>query len=204
MDLSGIKNIIAAIAPTAGLLIGGPLGGMAGRAIAAAIGVDQAGDPAEVAGRVAQAIQDGNLTGEQLLAMKAADSALKVRLRELDLDEQRISGDLEKAYLTDTQNARGAHAGDKWVFWLGIAILLIFALVMGFSMYGSYQILQGGITIKDVGIVAAVFGFLGTIVGYAAANAQQVVSYFFGSSRGSKEKGDAMGEAIKNFPVKTG
>lgn len=204
MDLSSIKNVIAAIAPTAGLLIGGPLGGMAGRAIAAAIGVEESGTPAEVAGRVAEAIQSGNLSGDQLVAMKAADIALQVKMKELDLDEQRISGDLDKAFLLDTQNARASHAGDTGVFWLGIAILVIFAAVMGFSMYGSYQILQGGITIKDVGIVAAVFGFLGTIVGYAAANAQQVVSYFFGSSRGSKEKGDAMSDAFKNLPAKLG
>jgi hypothetical protein len=48
--------------------------------------------------------------------------------------------------------------------------------------------------------VAAVFGFLGTVVGYVAANAQQVVSYFFGSSRGSQDKSAAMAEAIKSLP----
>lgn len=197
------KAIIGALAPTAGLLLGGPLGGMAGKAIAAAIGVDDSGSPSDVATRVADAIQSGSLTGDQIAALRAADNALKVRLRELDLDEMRLNADTDKAYLLDTQSARTAHAGNQSVYWLGIAVLATFALVMAAAMWGSYLILSGGITIKDIGIVAAVFSFLGTIVGYVAANAQQVISYFFGSSRGSKEKTDAMSNAIKHFPVKT-
>ena len=39
---------------------------------------------------------------------------------------------------------------------------------------------------------------IGTIIGYLAGNAQQVVSFCFGSSRGSKAKTDAMTKAFSD------
>jgi hypothetical protein len=83
------------------------------------------------------------------------------------------------------------------VFWLGIAVLVTFLLDMIATFALIYAILTGGITIKDVGIIAAVFGILGTLNGYVAANAQQVISYYFGSSRGSTEKSREMADAVK-------
>lgn len=96
-------------------------------------------------------------------------------------------------------DARAKHSQNQSVFWLGVAIILSFAVVVGVSLWGSYLLLSGGITIKDVGIVAAVFGFLGTVVGYMAANAQQVTGFFFGSSKGSGDKTDAMARAFQQL-----
>jgi hypothetical protein len=188
------KDIIKTIAPIAGSLIGSPLAGVAIAAIGDAIGMK-----APTVERIAGAIQSGSLTPEQVVAVRASDAALKIRLRELDLDHEKIEADTEKAYLADTQDARKAHAGDSGVYWLGISVLFTFAVVMVACLYGCYQILTDGLKIRDVGIVAAVFGFLGTVVGYVAANAQQVVSYFFGSSRGSTEKSREMADAIKKL-----
>ena len=61
-----------------------------------------------------------------------------------------------------------------------------------------------GITIKDVSVVAAIAGMVGSVVGYIAANAQQVVGYFFGSSAGSSSKTDAMGDAVSKLVTATG
>lgn len=188
------KEIIKTIAPIAGTLIGGPLAGVAIKAIGDAIGME-----APTQERIVEAIKGGSLSPDQVAAIRQADAALKVKLRELDLDEKKIEQQAEKMYVDDTDNARKAHAGDRGVYWLGIAVLATFAIVMVASMYGCYQILTDGLKIKDVGIVAAVFGFLGTVVGYVAANAQQVVSYFFGSSRGSQDKSRDMADAIKKL-----
>lgn len=188
------KEIIKTIAPIAGTLIGGPLAGVAIKAIGDAIGMET-----PTVERVVEAIKGGSLTPDQVVAIRAADNALKVKLRELDLDEKKIEQMAEKMYVDDTANARQAHAGDKGVYWLGIAVLGTFAAVMIASMYGCYQILTDGLKVKDIGVVAAVFGFLGTVVGYVAANAQQVVSYFFGSSRGSMDKSRDMADAIKKM-----
>lgn len=174
------KEVIATVAPVAGVLLGGPLAGTAIKVLSEVL----LGRPDGTAEALEQVVQAG-LSPEQLRAIQSAD----VRLKELDLDEI-------KASIADTTAARTAHAGDDGVFWLGIAILLTFAAVMTAVMWGSYQLLVGGLTVKDMSIVAVVFGFLGTVVGYVAANAQQVVAYFFGSSAGSKQKTEAMAQAV--------
>lgn len=177
------KDIIKAVAPTAATLLGGPLAGTAVRALSESL----LGKPDGTEAELAQIVQAG-LSPEQIHQLKAAD----VRLKELDLEGIRAS-------IADTAHARDTHKGDRGVFWLGISVLATFAAVMTAVMYGSYQLLVGGLQVKDMGVVAVVFGFLGTVVGYVAANAQQVVAYFFGSSRGSKEKTDAMAAAVSKL-----
>lgn len=174
------KEIIAAVAPVAGTLLGGPLAGTAVKALSHAL----LGRTDATEEQLAKLVE-GGLNPDQIQALRQAD----VRLKELDLEET-------KAAIADTAHARGVHAGDAGVFWLGIAILATFAVVMVAVMWGSYELLVGGLQVKDMGVVAVVFGFLGTVVGYVAANAQQVVAYFFGSSAGSKQKTEAMAQAV--------
>jgi hypothetical protein len=56
--------------------------------------------------------------------------------------------------------------------------------------------------VKDAGLLATSTGLIGTITGYVAGNAQQVVGYFFGSSQGSADKTEAMAKAVTNFSKK--
>ena len=188
------KDIIKSLAPIAGTLIGGPLGGMAVKMIGDAIGME-----APTVERITSAIQNGSLSPEQVVAIRQADAALKVKLKELEIDEKKLEAETEKAYLADTQDARRTHGGDKSVFWLGIAVLLTMAVDMVVTFWLIYAILTGGLQIKDLGIVAAVFGILGTLNGYIAANAQQVIGYYFGSSKGSADKSRDMADAIKTL-----
>ena len=44
---------------------------------------------------------------------------------------------------------------------------------------------------------AIVSALIGTVVGYVAANVQQVMGYFFGSSKGSADKTDALVAAVR-------
>lgn len=194
MDWQDVKKVLKSVAPIAASLIGSPVAGLAVAAIGEAIGMEK---PTQE--RITAAVQSGSLTMEQLAAVRQADAALQIRLAELGLDAKKIEAETEKAYLADVQDARKAHAGDRGVFILGIAILVTFLLDMLATFWLVYSILTGGLQIKDVGIVAAVFGILGTLNGYVAANAQQVISYYFGSSRGSQEKSTAMSEAVRSF-----
>lgn len=180
------KSIVKAVAPTIGAALGGPLGGTALRTIAGILLGDENASE--------EAIQQAVISAspEMLLSLKKADQEFEKAMRELGIKEQAL-------YVDDTKHARDSHKGDRAVFRLGLAVLSTFALVMGFSMYGAYELLTGGMHVQDMGVVAAVFGFLGTVIGYVAANAQQVVAYFFGSSAGSKQKTDAMSEAVSNM-----
>lgn len=180
------KAVLKVVAPTIATALGGPLAGLGTRALSEALLGKEDGSEAEI---------EASLMGaspEKLLELKKADQAFAVRMKELDID-------LDKAFIADTSDARHVFGADKSVFWLGVAILLTFSGVMAGVLWGSFEIMTGGITIKDVAIVATVSGMVGTVVGYVAANAQQVVSYFFGSSRGSADKTAAMSSAIERF-----
>lgn len=170
---------------------------MAAKTVGDIIGQDVAPEADAIASAVAGA------SPEQIAQMRQADNDFKLKMQALGfqhVEEMAKLGFQEtQAFIGDTQDARNKHAQNKLVFWLGVTILVTFAAIMGFSMYGSYLLLSGGITIKDVGIVAAVFGFLGTVVGYAAANAQQVVGYFFGSSKGTGDAREAMASAFNQL-----
>lgn len=185
------KTIVKSIAPTIGTALGGPLAGTAVKVLGnILLGNEDAGHT-----EVEQAILNG-LPPDIIAKLKEADQAFAVRMKELDIDLAKLNASTEVAYLQDVQSARATMGRDSGVYWLGITILLVFAGVMGAVLWGSFAILTGGITIKDVAVVATVSGLVGTVVGYVAANAQQVVGYFYGSSQGSKAKTDALAEAV--------
>lgn len=186
------KKIINAVAPVLGTALGGPMAGAAVKVIAGAV----LGDENATEQQVTETVMQG-LSPEALVKLREADNAFKVRMRELDIDLAKLNAATEQAYLSDVQDARQSHGGSLGVFWLGIAILLTFAGVMVAVLWGSFQMIAGLIPIKDAGFASTVAGLVGTVIGYVAANAQQVVGYFFGSSKGSADKTDAMAAAVR-------
>ena len=187
------KQIVRAIAPTIGTALGGPLAGAAISELSNVLLGKPDGSEADVVAAVQR------MSPEHVIAIKQADLAFAVRMRELDIDLAKLNAETEKAYLSDVQDARKANAGDIGVFRLGMAVLGVFAAVMTAVLWGSFALLTGGMTLKDAATVGLVSGLIGTVVGYAAANAQQVVAYFFGSSRGSMAKTDAMATAVQKL-----
>lgn len=189
------RDIIRKVAPVAASLIGSPVAGLAVAAIGEAIGMSS-----PTVERVASAIQSGSLTPEQMAAVINADAALKIRLAEIGLDHKKIEAETERAYLADQQNARQVHGGDKAVFVLGIAILIAYGAILAAALAGAYWLLVlGDLKNMDAGTVAAVFALIGTIVGYIASDAKQVVGYYFGSSRGSVDKSRELADAVKQL-----
>lgn len=142
-------------------------------------------------------------TPEQMVALKSAELDFQLKMKEAGYkdaeDLRHVELETQKVYIGDTNDARNAFRQDRGVFWLGIAVLVTFFVDMVATMALIYGILTGGITVKDVGLVAAVFGLLGSLNGYVAANAQQVLSFYFGSSRGSQENHRALADAIKGL-----
>lgn len=185
-------NFLSTVAPwIAGAATGGipALVAMAAKTVSEALGVKVEPNQKAIEAAVA------NATPEQLLAIKESEQQFKIGMQKLGLEESAL-------YMKDTQDARLAFSKNDNVFLLGVMILIAFSLGMMASMYGAYELLTGGIKVEDMGVVAAVFGFLGTIIGYLSANAQQVVSYYFGSSAGSKQKSDSMSSAFSNLGKK--
>jgi hypothetical protein len=107
------------------------------------------------------------------MALKKADQDFAVRLKELDIDLERIN-----AADRDSARRREVDSKDPWTprilggVIIGGFFATVFAILFGYGVADS--------------------ALAGALIGYVSAKAEQVVSYYFGSSAGSKAKTDAM------------
>lgn len=186
------KKVLSTTAPVLATALGTPLAGQAVSVILGALGLDPAtSNEADIA----NALEKGKLTGEQMVALREADNTFKLEMARLNVDVQRLADDMQRAYIADTADARRTFGANENVFVLGVCILVGFVVLMVFTLVGCFLLLTGYFKF-DPNIATFCSGLIGTVVGYVAANAQQVVSYFFGSSKGSKDSGDAIGQAL--------
>lgn len=160
---------LKAIAPTAATLLGGPLAGMAVEAIGSALGLSNATKET-----ITEVLQSGTMTAEQTAAIKQADANLKIRLKELDID-------MEKVHAGDRDSARkmAAATGDVWTPRI---IALVVFLVWGVVQYHVFT------SVIPDGMRELVARMLGTLDAVLMA----VVYYYYGSSSGSAAKTQAM------------
>ena len=160
-------KILGAVAPTLATALGGPLAGMAVQTIATALGL-----PAESTEKdISKAISSA--TPDQLLALKKAEQDFTVRMKELDID-------LEKIAAGDRDSARRREAQVRdWM-----PRVLAFVVVAGF-MATVFLVLLGYVDgMKDPLMATTV----GTLIGFVSAKCEQVVAYYFGSSSSSQQK----------------
>jgi hypothetical protein len=198
---SGALKVVEQLAPTIGTALGTPVLGGAIAMLESVFGLTPTPDAVlpERQAAIADAISDA--TPEQLMAMKKADQDYAAKMAELGFKSQADLAALavaeEQTYVADTADARRVNAGKRQVFYLACAILATFGIVMGLSLWGAYALLTGGLPIKDASVIGISAGLVGTIIGYTAANAQQVVGFFFGSSKGSEVKSEQIATAFK-------
>lgn len=167
-----IINLVRTVAPTIASAVGGPLAGMATRAISEAFLGRPNATEEELIGAAA------NVTPEQLLALKQAEHDFAIKMRELDVDLERISNE-------DRSSAREREAktSDYTPKLLAAVVTLGFFSVM-FWMIANDLPANGGEA------MLVMLGTLGTAWG-------AIISYYFGSSAGSREKTQAINEMMK-------
>jgi hypothetical protein len=171
--VEAILNLVRTVAPSIASAVGGPLAGMATRAISEALLGKPDGTEQELENAVASA------TPEQLLALKKAEQEFAVKMRELDIDLERISNE-------DRDSARNREVSLRdWtprvlagLITVGYFGVLFWMLRFGLPNTGSSEALL------------VMLGALGTAWG-------GVVAYYFGSSAGSKEKTEAMNRMVR-------
>jgi hypothetical protein len=167
-----LLNLVRTVAPSLATAVGGPLAGMATRAISDALLGKPDGTEDELIDAAAKASPD------QLLALKKAEQDFAVRMRELEIDLQRID-----AADRNSAREREVKTGDWTPKALAGAVTLGFFGVLGYMIaYGLPT--QGGEALL------VMLGTLGTAWG-------GIVSYYFGSSAGSKEKSEAMSRMVR-------
>ena len=157
------RKVAATVAPALATALGGPLAGIAVSEMSRAVLGKEGGDEAEVGAAIAGGGTDA------LLKLKGAEAEFKLKMEELGLESEKL------AY-ADTASAREREvkSGDT------ITVQVLAAIIVGAFHAIVYQVLFSGSSVDSV--------IAGTLIGYVSAKADTVVSYYFGSSSGSKEK----------------
>jgi hypothetical protein len=132
-----------------------------------------------------------DLARVQMAAMEHEEELLRLKLEENKLDLQEL-----ELYLKDTDSARDREiqiaTSDKAPLLnkiitpiLALSILILTFIIFGVVMFDNNPVDS---TRKDILIY---------ILGVLSAISTQIVSYYFGSSQGSKDKAEQLKEALK-------
>lgn len=164
-------QVLRTVAPTLALAAGGPFGPLAAAAIHAALGADPKDDPKAAETALL------NATPDQLLALKQAEQDFTVKMKELGIEEAKLSFD-------DTANARGREIAvkDNTPKILAYSVTVGFFGILGFLLYSGKP--PGG------DVIMVMLGALGTAW-------TGIVSYYFGSSAGSAAKDRTISDIAK-------
>jgi len=155
--------LIGSVAPSIATALGGPLAGMATKALSQALLGNENGSEDDL--RAAMS----NASPEQLSVLKKIDADFKVQMKSLDID-------LEALAVDDRKSARSMQTETKdWIpralavsVTLGYFSIIAFVLMSGLPMNGSEVLLM----------------LLGTL----SAGWTGVMAFYFGSSSGSQKK----------------
>jgi hypothetical protein len=163
-----LLNLVRTVAPSIASAVGGPLAGMATKAISEALLGKPDGSEEELLQAAAKA------TPEQLLALKKAENDFALQMRELDIDLERIAG-------ADRDSARNREIKTKDL----TPKILAAGITVGYFGVLFYMLTHGLPTTGGSEAMLVMLGTLGTAFG-------GVMAYYFGSSAGSKEKTEAL------------
>lgn len=145
-------------------------------------------------------VEKANLSNEDLVSLRKFEIEHEEELLKLRLEENKLDAEITKMYLADVAGAREREvktAESPYASWLNknmgpllglIAIVLAFALF--YRVLFDIQFLERLGTNRD--ILLYILGVLSAIV-------TQIFSYYFGSSSGSKAKGDDIARMVEDM-----
>jgi hypothetical protein len=163
-------QVIKTIAPTVASALGGPLAGMAVSALGSIFGISE---PTQ--DKIKDAITNAQMTPEQVAQIKA----LELQYQNDEKERQFKYAELEFKDL-DSARQRDMQTKDNVNRNLAYTIVAAFIALVGATLLG----------VAKVDSVLA-----GTLVGYLSAKCEQVLAYYFGSSRGSERKSELLAAA---------
>jgi hypothetical protein len=165
--------LIGSVAPTIATALGGPVAGIAVKALSNALFGHQEGTQDDIMTALA------NPTSDQLAALKKIDADFKVQMKALDIDLERIAAG-------DRDSARQMQMTTR--SWLPEALAIL--VTVGFFGVIVY-ILKFGLPESGREALLLLLGSLGTAW-------TGVMAFYFGSSAGSQKKTEALTAAIGN------
>lgn len=158
------------LAPTVASALLGPLGGIAVEILGPALGISDA-----TTEKVTQALSSGQLSGEQIAAIKQAELALQSKEQELGFRFAELEVKREEIAASDRDSARKREMTVRDNTPRNLAYILVGAFIA-----------TVGATLAGWSKVDSVLA--GTLIGYLSAKAEQAIAYFLGSTKGSADK----------------
>ena len=158
---------LKAIAPTVVTALGSPLAGMALAAVSKTLNIA----PEEVQ----DVLNSNKLTAEQVASIQIAELELKKQAQSMNIDFEQLA-------VADRKSARDMQVATKSYLVPLLAVIIVTSFV-GVVV----STLAGFSTIDSV--------MAGTLIGYLSAKADQVLSFFFGSTAGSQRKTELLSKA---------
>ena len=158
------KDIVKAVAPTLGVALGGPMGGAATKFLTDKLLGDNGGNSEDIESFILGA------SPEQLAELKKIDNEFKIKMRDLNIDVFELES-------KDRDSARGLYRVNVWPQIVLSAIFIIgyFAIL--------YMLFSGEVSISE-----SQRDVVNILLGVLTAAVPQILSFWFGSSLGSKEK----------------
>lgn len=181
MTWADVKPFIAKIAPWLGSALGGPLGAEAGTLLGSALGMSNA-KPDDVA----KAIQTGQLTGDQIVAIKKAEEEYSIKMQAAGFEHVE---ELERLTMSDRDSARKREMVvlDWTPRILAYGVVAAWVCINGFLLKHS---MNGGSLPADMAtIIMRVLGTLDAALTF-------VLGYYFGSSSGSARKDELLQQSV--------
>jgi hypothetical protein len=158
------KTALGKVAPMIGAAVGGPFGGMAASAALSLLDIKPEKGKEEA--QLEEAI--ASMTPEQAMQLKMAEKNWLTTMKELDLKE-------EDLHAKDRDSARNMQIEtNSWV----VPTLAIITVLGFFAVVGL--ILSGKVPLDST--------LTGFVLGAVSSKAEQIYNFFFGSSKGSKDK----------------
>ncbi len=174
MEWKEIAGKISSAAPLLGSALGGPVGALAGTAIqvlAKTLGISEAEVTPE---KILSATQTDP---EIRLKLLAAENDFTLRMKGLEIEELKASmADIQNARQADVDKTKSTGRRDLSQYLLAWILVAGFFVLIGILIYEPVPEDQSGVLFMLFGTLSTSFG--------------SVISYFFGSSRGSAEKTD--------------
>jgi hypothetical protein len=160
------KETLATVAPTIATALGGPLAGVAVNMVASKLGIE----PTQ------EAVQSAIASGDPsvMLQLKQVESEFKVKMRELDIKEMEV-------HAQNTDSARKLYAVNKWP-----QITLSALFITGYFAVLIY-LFSGKVQLDD-----DTRAILTLLLGLITREVPTIMQFWFGSSVGSKEKGEEL------------
>lgn len=174
------KEILRVAAPVVGTALGGPLGGAAAKLI----GERVFGNGGMTEEEVAEQLAKGQLSPDQYSALKKAEYDFKRQLAENDIKIDEIAADDRKSARSLTSDLAKAGHGASY------ASAIISLVVCGGFFFVLYHVMENSIPEGSREIALILLGSLG-------AGFTQVLNFWLGSSKGSKDKTQALTESMR-------